>query len=147
MFVRIFFAAVVFMIAMFAQAQDDLDCSVHAPLPWWMIELPEENFANILTTLQDNGICTNVLPTLVDVDFGNDVDNPIVFTIECAALMSPMYTAEGAESGQLWWSLMFALTSLASNTENYEGINLLSQRLYAAFEECAGMTWLEWQNS
>ncbi len=146
MFVRLLFVAVIFLIAMFAQAQDDLDCLVHAPLPWWTHELPDENFANILTALVDNGICPNVLPTQVEVDFGNDAENPIVFTIECVALMSPMYTAEGTESGQLWSTMMFALTAMANDTEDNEGMNLLSQRLYAAFEECAGMTWLEWQN-
>ncbi|MYC31757.1 MAG: hypothetical protein F4X64_01090 [Chloroflexi bacterium] len=146
MFVRLFFIAVIFLIAMFAKAQDDQDCLILAPLPWWMLDLPDENFESILTLLEDSGVCTGTLPTHVDVDFGSDPENPIVFTIECVALMSPMYTAEGTESGQLWSTMMFALSALAIDTESAEGMDLLSQRLYAAFEECAGMTWLEWQN-
>ena len=144
MFVRLMFVALTFSIAMFYQAQDDFDCLVHAPLPWWILELPEENFASILTTVEDNGVCTNILPTHVDIDFGDDAENPNVFTIECVALMSPMYTAEGTKNGQLWATMMFSLSALAYDTEYYEGVNLLSQRLYAAFEECAGMSWLEW---
>lgn len=57
-------------------------CIVHTPLPWWMQQLPDENYSNILSVLETNGICPldqGDTMSFSSEDFGT---NPVIGPVE-----------------------------------------------------------------
>jgi len=102
------FAVVVLLIVSAVPAIGQDDCLVHTALPWWMPQLPDENFANILFALEDNGICP-VLPgdtmTFSSEEHGltavvGPVDVPTGFWTFTAETSSEYYLVEVVEMSE-----------------------------------------------